>query len=296
MGDDQQGMEAVTPQEMLETPDLIAVGMKGDDRRRAMHGTATTFVRVLEVHVEAPLKSLPPGAQPGEIRIIGVPATLEAAVAAVQAAAGIAGDVPVTGFSAADLLPLGPPAAVARALRDAGLSAIAHLPVDVVSRPEEAVRAFAEGGLGVNAITVHALRDDARLGICERARALQAEAGGFKAFAPLPRTISITRPTTGYDDAKMVSLARTVVDNVPSIQVDWQLYGPKMAQVALTVGADDVDNVSAVDAGVLGTRRSPLEEIRGNIRAAGLAPVERDALFRHVAQPFRAAGGDAGQA
>ena len=52
-------------------------------------------------------------------------------------------------------------------------------------------------------------------------------------------------PTTGFDDVKRVALARLVVDNIPSIQVDWALYGPKLAQVALTVGADDVDGVSA---------------------------------------------------
>jgi len=78
----------------------------------------------------------------------------------------------------------------------------------------------------------------------------------------------------------MVALARVVVEEIPSIQVDWALYGPKLAQVALTAGADDVDNVAAVDPGILGTRRSPLEEIKGNIKAAFLEPVERDALFR----------------
>jgi hypothetical protein len=45
------------------------------------------------------------------------------------------------------------------------------------------------------------------------------------------------------------------------------------------MGADDVDGVEALDPGLLGTRRSPLEEIRGNIRAAGLEAVERDGLF-----------------
>ena len=59
------------------------------------------------------------------------------------------------------------------------------------------------------------------------------------------------------------------------------LYGPKLAQVALTMGADDVDRVSAIDPGILGTRRSPLEEIRSNIRAAGLEAVERNAVY-HV--------------
>ena len=64
------------------------------------------------------------------------------------------------------------------------------------------------------------------------------------------------------------------------MQVDWQLYGPKLAQVALTFGADDVDGVSAVDDMRLGRRRAPLEEIRRNIVAASGEPVERDGLLR----------------
>ena len=39
-------------------------------------------------------------------------------------------------------------------------------------------------------------------------------------------------------------MARLLVDNIPTIQVDWSLCRPKLAQVALTVGADDVDGVS----------------------------------------------------
>ena len=66
---------------------------------------------------------------------------------------------------------------------------------------------------------------------------------------------------------------------MPSIQVDWSLYGPKLAQVALTVGADDVDAVSPVDDTGEGRRRAPLEEIRRNIRAAGQEPVERNGRF-----------------
>ena len=86
-------------------------------------------------------------------------------------------------------------------------------------------------------------------------------------------------PTTGYDDVKRVALARLFLDDVPSIQVDWGLYGPKLAQVALTVGADDIDAVSPVDDMTEGRRRAPLEEVRRNIRAAGLEPVERDGRF-----------------
>ena len=89
-------------------------------------------------------------------------------------------------------------------------------------------------------------------------------------------------PSTGYDDLKRIALARMVVDNVPSIQVDWALYGPKLAQVALTVGADDVDGVSAEDDTGQGRRRAPLEEIRRNIRAAGQEPVERNGRFESL--------------
>lgn len=275
-------METVTPQQILETPNLIEVGVAGDEKRRQMHGVKTTFVRVLEVHVEAPLSSLPPGAQPGEIRIVGAPSSLDAAAAAVRAAVAVAKGVPVTGFSLGDLLNLGELEKTAATLREAGLAAIAQLAIDVIQDAVGAARQVRNGGLAINTITVQNPDDDARLALCERARDLQDAVGGFKAFAPLPRTMSVTKPTTGYDDVKTVSLARVVVTNVPSIQVDWQLYGPKMAQVALTVGADDVDNILAVDPGILGTRRSPLEEIKGNIKAAGLEAVERDGLF-HVA-------------
>jgi aminodeoxyfutalosine synthase len=109
-------------------------------------------------------------------------------------------------------------------------------------------------------------------------RTLNDEVGGFQAFAPLPRHPSVTAPTTGYDDVKCVALSRMLLD-IPSIQVDWPLYGPKLAQVGLIVGADDIDGVLASEPGTLGPRRTALEEIRGNIRAAGLEPVERDGRF-----------------
>jgi len=127
------------------------------------------------------------------------------------------------------------------------------------------------------------LRGEDQLGeLAHRARQLQESIGGFRAWAPLPRAVPIASPTTGYDDVKQIALARLIADNIESIQVDWQLYGPKLAQFALTVGADDVDGVAAVDPGTLGTRRSPVEEIRGNIRSAGLEAVERNGRFEAV--------------
>ena len=112
-----------------------------------------------------------------------------------------------------------------------------------------------------------------------RAGKLQDEFGIIQSLNPLPSALTAFRPTTGYEDVKMVAIGRLAAPNIPSIQVDWQRYGPKLAQVALTVGADDVDGVAPADDLSEGPRRAPLEEIRRNIRAAGLEPVERNGRF-----------------
>ena len=112
-----------------------------------------------------------------------------------------------------------------------------------------------------------------------RAAELQDEFACIQSLDPLPSKLGAYRPTTGYDDVKMVAIARLAAPNIPSIQVDWQRYGPKLAQVALTFGADDIYGVSPSDDAPEGRRRAPLEEIRRNIEAAGFEPVERDGRF-----------------
>ncbi len=78
---------------------------------------------------------------------------------------------------------------------------------------------------------------------------------------------------------RTVAVARLVCSTIPYIQVDWPLYGPKLAQVALMYGANDVDGVAATDAAGLGARRSPIEDIRRQIRAAAGEPVERNGRY-----------------
>jgi aminodeoxyfutalosine synthase len=272
---------------VLDTKDLISVGVLGDDERRRMHGTRTTFCRVFEVHVDAVPGALPADISAGEIRIVGIPDSIDLAVAAASGVSKLAraAQIPVTGFSLADLQALSSPVSKScEMLRDAGLDAIAAVPVDSTRDPAAAIGEARAAGLQVLRLTVDAVDEEGRVALAARAKALQDAVGGLRAFAPLPRSISPASPSTGYDDVKLVAVARLLVTNIPSIQVDWILYGPKLAQVALTMGADDVDAVSAVGAGGLGTRRSPLEEIRGNIRAAGLEPLERNGLFDAVSR------------
>jgi aminodeoxyfutalosine synthase len=205
------------------------------------------------------------------------------AAAAVSRALAAAGHVPVTAFSLADLARLAaesgrPLRDVLAVLRDAGLATIAELPIDALDDPLAAGSAAVAAGLAVPRVTVHQLDLANRLHTVQRARDLQEAIGVVKAFAPLARTSSVAQPSTGYDDVRQVAVARLFADNIPSIQVDWALYGPKLAQVALTMGADDVDSISPLE-GDLGRRRSPIEEIRANIAAAGLEPVERTGSF-----------------
>jgi len=264
---------------ILESHDLVAVGMVSDQRRRQLHGAETTFVRVFEVHADAPPAALPSGLHAGEFRIVGTVSSLDAACRAVAGVRALAGQAPLFGFALHEIDALGQ-ADGYRRLRDAGLDGIAEVAIDATTSPA-AIAAARHAGLLVLRATVHAPAKDLVAAITQ-ARDLLSEAGGFRAFAPLPRQLSIANPTTGYDDVKAVALARLLLHDVPSIQVDWPLYGPKLAQVGLIVGADDIDGVLAVDGGALGARRSPIEEIRGNIRAAGLTAVERDGRFERI--------------
>jgi aminodeoxyfutalosine synthase len=127
-----------------------------------------------------------------------------------------------------------------------------------------------------------------------RLRELQDRTGGFQAFVPLPfqreNTGLTLRPDKGgggVDDLKTIAIARLYLDNFPHIKAYWVLLGERIAQVALTFGADDLDG-TVVDerigheAGADSPRGMAREEIVRLIRVAGREPVERDSLYREV--------------
>ena len=273
---------------LATTHDIISIGMLADDLRRERHGAKTTFVRVATTAAEpgAPV-SRPPSA--GELRIVGVPVSRAAAVERVREVAAVAAGAAVTGFSLADLEPLSAREgitlrALLEELRAAGLELVAEAPMDRLQDPRRSIEEVNIAGLSLARLTVEKLASADPMALLKAVADLQRAVAVVRAFAPLPRRLNPAAPTTGFEDVKHVALARLVVDNVPSIQVDWSLYGPKLAQVALTVGADDVDGVSAEDETTEGRRRAPLEEIRRNIIAAGQEPVERNGRFDVLAR------------
>lgn len=269
--------------------DLVTIGMLADEARMRRHGRRATFVRVFEVAVGGPIPGSPaevPRAA-SEIRLVGKPPNVDDAKNLVRHVAAVADRRPITGFALDDLKTLARMAhlsleALARHLREAGLESVAAVPIDRLDDPVSAIQAVLSAGLTAPRVTVSNHHASARLATLKQVSDLQRAAGTVRAFAPIARVVDPVEPSTGYDDLRQVALARLLVENVASIQVDWVLSGPKLAQVALTFGADDVDRVSPVDSLDLGARRAPLEEILRNIRAASLEPVERDGRFAQV--------------
>ena len=253
---------AVSEQELTSlaaTHDIISLGMLADDLRRQRHALNTTFVRVADVAADTgtPM-AIPAGA--GEVRIVGAPATRAAAVDRVRQVMAQAQGRVVSAFSLADLEVLAAGDGVTlRALLEelhaAGLEMVAEAPFDRLQDPRRSVEEVNISGLALARLTVHQSPSPDRLPLLKAVADLQRAVAVIRAFAPLPRRTNSAAPSTGYDDVKHVALARVIVDNVPSIQVDWSLYGPKLAQVALTVGADAIDAVSPEDETGEGRRR-----------------------------------------
>ena len=271
---------------LAASPDILPLGMLAEAVRRRLHGTQVTYLRVATYAIDqtAPA-AFPPAAR--EIRITGIPGTLRAAVTAVEAVKAQAGDRVLSGFSWGEVdrvaLAAGVPLSQALGtLHAAGLDALASVPLDAVGDAAAVVACLVGAGFQRLRFTIEKAAAADRLALVERAAALQAQYGCIQVLNPLPAFSRVSGPTTGYDDVKAVALARLAAPNVPTIQVDWLRYGPKLAQVALAFGADDLDSVSAVDEAPEGRRRAPIEEVRRNIVAAGLSAAERDGRFNLV--------------
>ncbi len=123
-------------------------------------------------------------------------------------------------------------------------------------------------------------------------RELQDETGGFSAFIPLafhPRNTQLSNlsDTTGFEDLKNIAVARLVLDNFDHIKAYWVMIGEKLAQVALSFGADDLDGTIVEEkithmAGATSAKGLTPDRMERMILAAGFEPVERDSFYRPV--------------
>ncbi|MDY3552026.1 aminofutalosine synthase MqnE [Gemmata sp. JC717] len=126
-----------------------------------------------------------------------------------------------------------------------------------------------------------------------RLRELQDATGGFQTFIPLafhptnnPLGKDIPKPS-GLMDLKVMALARLMLDNFPHIKAYWQMLTVKVAQVAQSYGADDIDGTVVHEtiyhaAGSDSPQELTVRELRRLIEEAGRVPVERDTLYNEV--------------
>jgi aminodeoxyfutalosine synthase len=136
----------------------------------------------------------------------------------------------------------------------------------------------------------HVERPEHKVDHLLRLRALQDETGGFNCFIPLAyhpdnNYMGLRFHTTGVDDLRHLATARLVLDNIPHIKAYWIMISPKLAQVALSFGADDIDGTVVEEtiyhmAGAETEEHLTRAELERVIREAGFTPVERDTLYR----------------
>jgi len=138
----------------------------------------------------------------------------------------------------------------------------------------------------------HIETDEDRVDHLLKLRALEDETQGFVTFIPLafhPDNTPLEHipKTTGFLDIKNIAVARLLLDNIAHIKAYWIMMTPKIAQIALRFGADDIDGTVVEekiyhDAGATTSQSLRRSELLRLIRKAGREPVERDTLYRPV--------------
>ena len=149
-------------------------------------------------------------------------------------------------------------------------------------------------GLKSNATMLygHIENDEDRVDHLLKLRELQDETGGFQTFIPLAfhpeNTLLDHLPvTTGLTDIRQIAVSRLLLDNFAHIKAYWQMLTPKIAQIALRFGADDLDGTVIEekiyhDAGATTPQGMTRKELCRLITEAGRIPVERDTLYHAV--------------
>jgi len=82
-------------------------------------------------------------------------------------------------------------------------------------------------------------------------------------------------------------VGRLYLDNFPHVKSFWIMVGPKVAQISLHFGVDDIDGTVVEErithaAGAQTGMEMTVGEIVTMIRQAGRIPVERDTLYNVI--------------
>jgi aminodeoxyfutalosine synthase len=164
----------------------------------------------------------------------------------------------------------------------------------------EVTRVAHSHGLRSNATMLygHIETYDERIEHMCRLRALQDETGGFMCFIPLafhPENTELEHlpGPTGFDDLMTIAVSRLMLDNFDHVKAYWIMITPRVAQTALTMGADCIDGTVVEEkivhmAGAQTPVGLTMDRLLELIRAVGREPVQRDSLY-NVLERFDAA-------
>ena len=123
-------------------------------------------------------------------------------------------------------------------------------------------------------------------------RALQDETHGFVALIPLAyqpedNDIPVEHPPTGFDSLRTIAVSRIYLDNFPHLTAYWVGLGMKLAQVALSYGADDIHGTIIEEdifhmAGATSPQLQTESDMIKAIRETGMTPVQRDSFYEPI--------------
>jgi len=123
-------------------------------------------------------------------------------------------------------------------------------------------------------------------------RALQDETHGFTGFVPLAyqpedNDIPVAHPPTGFDSLRTIAVSRIYLDNFDHITAYWVGLGLKLAQIALSYGADDLHGTIIEEhifhmAGATSPQLQTETEMIKAIREAGRTPVQRNTFYEPI--------------
>src|SRR5437773_1115392 len=123
-------------------------------------------------------------------------------------------------------------------------------------------------------------------------RELQDETHGFVGFVPLPyhaenNEIPVDHPPTGFDTLRTIAVSRIYLDNFDHITAYWVGMGLKLAQVALSYGADDLHGTILEEhifhmAGAQSPQLQTETEMIKAIHEAGRTPVQRNTFYEPI--------------
>lgn len=123
-------------------------------------------------------------------------------------------------------------------------------------------------------------------------RVLQDETKGFVGFVPLAyqpqdNDIPVEHAPTGFDSLRTIAISRIYLDNFPHITAYWVGLGLKLAQVALSFGADDLHGTIIEEhifhmAGATSPQLQTEADMLKAIREAGRTPVQRNTFYEPI--------------